>query len=69
MNYRLLLIVATLLPMSLYYLLLAFVPHNLAISSVLGIPASLFWGVAVMFWAVLMAIVYVFIHRRKVGGQ
>lgn len=66
MNYRLVLIIATLLPMSIYYLLLGFVPQNLATSTVIGIPSSLFFGVAVMFWGVLMAIAYVIIHQKKI---
>lgn len=64
-NYRTLLVIATLLPMTVYYLLLAFTPHSLATSLVLGVPSSLFWGVAVMLWGVLMAILYVIIHQRK----
>ncbi|WP_432786205.1 hypothetical protein AAEX37_00318 [Oligella sp. MSHR50489EDL] len=69
MNYRHLLIVATLLPMTVYYLLLAFAPQTMATASVLAIPASLFWGVATMFWGVLMAILYVFVHAHKGEGQ
>lgn len=65
MNYRLVLVMATLLPMFFYYLLLALVPTMLATHTVLGIPASIFWGVAVMFWGVLNAIFYVIYHRRK----
>lgn len=67
MNYRLLLIIATLLPMAVYYLLLGIAPQNLVTSLVLGVPASLFWGVAVMFWGVLMALVYVIIYQRQTG--
>lgn len=67
MNYRLLLIIATLLPMAVYYLLLGIAPQNLATSLVLGVPASLFWGVAVMFWGVLMALVYIIIYQRQTG--
>lgn len=65
MNYRLLLIIATLLPMVIYYLLLGMVPQHLATSSILTIPSSLFLGVAVMFWGVLMAIIYVIIHQNR----
>lgn len=67
MNYRLLLIIATLLPMAVYYLLLGIAPQNLVTSLVLGVPASLFWGVAVMFWGVLMALVYIIIYQRQTG--
>ncbi|NLA51056.1 MAG: hypothetical protein GX860_02850 [Alcaligenaceae bacterium] len=67
MNYRLLLIIATLLPMTVYYLLLGLAPQRLATSLMLGIPGSLFWGVAVIFWGVLMALVYVIIHQRRAG--
>ncbi|MDO5667004.1 MAG: hypothetical protein Q4G44_04180 [Alcaligenaceae bacterium] len=69
MNYRLILLIATLLPMFFYYLLLALVPTMLATHVVLGIPASIFWGVAVMFWGVLMAIVYLIYHRSKTEDQ
>lgn len=67
MSYRLFLLLATLLPMGLYYLLLAFVPQNLATSVVMGIPSSIFWGVAVMFWGVLMALVYVIMYQKQKG--
>jgi uncharacterized membrane protein (DUF485 family) len=66
-SYRLFLLLATLLPMGLYYLLLAFVPQNLATSVVMGIPSSIFWGVAVMFWGVLMALVYVIMYQKQKG--
>lgn len=29
-----------------------------------GIPESIFWGIAVMAWGVLMAITYVVIHQN-----
>lgn len=67
MNYRLLLITATLLPMTVYYLLLGFAPERLAYSLVLSMPGSLFWGVVAMFWGVLMAVVYVIVHQKKTG--
>ena len=67
MSYLLFLLLATLLPMGLYYLLLAFVPQNLATSVVMGIPSSIFWGVAVMFWGVLMALVYVIMYQKQKG--
>lgn len=67
MNYRLILIIATLLPMAIYYLLLALQPQFLAQHLTFGLPSSIFWGVAVMFWGVLMAIVYVILHQREVG--
>ncbi|HZJ97200.1 MAG: hypothetical protein GX822_05145 [Alcaligenaceae bacterium] len=69
MNYRLLLITATLLPMTVYYLLLGFIPERLAYSLVLAIPGSLFWGVVVMFWGVLMAIIYVIAHQKTKGHE
>lgn len=65
MSYRLFLLLATLLPMCLYYLLLAFVPQSLATSTVMTIPSSIFWGVAVMFWGVLMALAYVIMYQKQ----
>ena len=53
--------------MAVYYLLLGIVPQSLATSLVLGVPSSLFWGVAVMFWGVLMALLYVIIYQKKAG--
>ena len=53
--------------MTIYYLLLGLTPQRLATSLMLGIPGSLFWGVAVIFWGVLMALVYVIIHQRRAG--
>ncbi len=64
MNYRLLLTIATLLPMIFYYLQLGFAPKTLATYFVMGIPGSIFWGAAVMVWGVLMAILYVIIHQK-----
>lgn len=65
MNDRWLLIIATLLPMTVYYLLLSFAPQRLATYSIIGIPGSLFWGVVVMFWGVLMAFIYVYTRQKK----
>lgn len=67
MSYRLFLLLATLLPMCLYYLLLALAPQSLATSTVMAIPSSIFWGVAVMFWGVLMALVYVIMYQKQKG--
>ncbi len=64
MNYRLLLTISILLPMIFYYLQLGFKPKTLATYFVMGIPGSIFWGVAVMVWGVLMAILYVVIHQK-----
>jgi uncharacterized membrane protein (DUF485 family) len=64
-NYRQLLIIATLLPMAVYYLQLGLSPEALGSSLVLGIPGSIFWGVSVMLWAVCMAIIYVILHQRN----
>lgn len=69
MNYRLILTLATLLPMIFYYLQLGVAPKVLATYFVMGIPGSIFWGVMVMLWGVLMAILYVAIHQRKTSQK
>ncbi len=63
-NYRFLLTLATLLPMIIYYLKLSFAPKIMATYFIAGIPESIFWGIAVMAWGVLMAITYVVIHQN-----
>lgn len=65
MNYRFILTLATLLPMIFYYLQLGFAPKTLATYFIMGIPGSIFWGVMVMLWGVLMAILYVIIHQKR----
>lgn len=69
MSYRLLLTVATLLPMIIYYLKLSFAPKVMATYFTLGMPDSIFWGIAVMAWGVLMAIVYVALHQNQKALQ
>ncbi|MHC5225838.1 hypothetical protein [Ignatzschineria sp. LJL83] len=64
MNYRWILTIATLLPMTFYYLQLNLAPKALATHFVMGIPGSIFWGVVVMFWGVLMAVLYVLFQQK-----
>ena len=63
-NYRFLLTFATLLPMIIYYLKLGLAPKVMATHFILGMPESIFWGVAIMLWGVLMAFAYVIIHQN-----
>ena len=64
LNYRWILTIATLLPMTVYYLQLNLAPKALATHFFMGVPGSIFWGVIVMFWGVLMAILYVIFHQK-----
>lgn len=64
MNYRLGLLVATLVPMVLYYLALGVMPELMATTWWLGLPLSIITGVLVMGWGVIMAMVYVIIYPR-----
>lgn len=64
MNYRFLLTLATLLPMIVYYLKLGLAPKVMATNFIAGMPESIFWGVAIMVWGVLMAFAYVIIHQN-----
>lgn len=63
-NFRLLLTFLTLFPMVIYYLKLSLAPQAMATHFILGMPGSIFWGVFVMFWGVLMAIIYVLFRQN-----
>ncbi len=65
MYIRGLLIFITLLPMVIYYLKLSFTPQIMATYFIAGMPASIFWGIVVMLWGVLMAFVYVLYAVRQ----
>lgn len=69
MNYRLLLVALTLLPMIFYYIKLSFAPKQMATFFVFGMPSSIFFGVLVMAWGVLMAIIYVWIRQMQMTKQ
>lgn len=65
MYIRGLMILVTLLPMIIYYLKLSFAPQSMATHFVMGMPESIFWGIIVMLWGVLMAFVYVLYAVRQ----